>query len=148
MNKNNHKITTIILSVILAASLAVSLTACGGASSKDPSLDVDLTKMSATMVYSEVFDMMYKPEDYMGKKIKMQGELNAVYDEENNDIVFTCIIQDATQCCAQGVEFRLKEPPEVYPEGGSEITVVGTYDTYERDGTENCYLKDAAFLES
>ena len=141
MNKAPGKITAFILSLILL----LSITACG--SSPKDSNELDLTRMSATMVYSEVFDMLYKPEKYMGKTIKMRGALNAVYNEEDNSIIFACIIQDATACCEQGVEFRLSEEPDVYPQGGTEVTVVGTYDTYERDGEECCYLKDAVFLE-
>ncbi|MBQ9059808.1 MAG: hypothetical protein IJ128_01525 [Firmicutes bacterium] len=141
MNTAHYKLTVFIL----IFSLLFSLSACGG-SPKD-SNEIDLTRMSATMVYSEVFDMLYKPEEYMGKTIKMRGALNAVYNEEDNSIIFACIIQDAIACCEQGVEFRLKEEPDVYPEGGTEVTVVGTYDTYERDGEECCYIKDAVFVE-
>ena len=34
---------------------------------------VDLTALSSTMVYAEVFAMMSSPEDYVGKTVKMQG---------------------------------------------------------------------------
>ncbi|MBQ9015281.1 MAG: hypothetical protein IJ109_04110 [Firmicutes bacterium] len=141
MKKTHRRITAFILSVLLL----LSVTACAGTQKSDN--EIDLTTMSATMVYSEVFDMIYKPEEYMGKTIKMRGILNAVYNEEDNTIIFACIIQDATACCEQGVEFHLKEDPEEFPEGGTEVTVVGTYDTYERDGEEYCYLKDAVFLD-
>lgn len=36
-------------------------------------LDVDLTTLSSTMVYSEVYNMMYEPDRYLGKRIKMNG---------------------------------------------------------------------------
>ncbi len=39
-----------------------------------PGIDVDLTTLSGTMVYSEVFNMIANPEDYVGKTIKMQGQ--------------------------------------------------------------------------
>ena len=37
-------------------------------------VDVDLTRLSSTMVYSEVYNMMYAPDDYIGKTIKMTGQ--------------------------------------------------------------------------
>ena len=36
-------------------------------------VDADLTRLSSTMVYSEVYNMMYTPGDYIGKTIKMTG---------------------------------------------------------------------------
>ena len=37
-------------------------------------VDVDLTRLSSTMVYSEVYNMMNAPGDYIGKTIKMTGQ--------------------------------------------------------------------------
>jgi len=34
-------------------------------------IDVDLTEMSSTMIYSEVNNIMTNPDDYMGKTIKI-----------------------------------------------------------------------------
>lgn len=34
---------------------------------------IDLTAMSSTMVFAEVFNMTTHPEDYVGKTVKMQG---------------------------------------------------------------------------
>ncbi|MBO6282705.1 MAG: hypothetical protein J6M63_02110, partial [Pseudobutyrivibrio sp.] len=36
----------------------------------DPSVDLDLTTLSSTMVYSEVFNMMMEPMAYEGQTIK------------------------------------------------------------------------------
>ena len=44
------------------------------------------------------------------------------------------IIQDATACCAQGMEFVLTDEysyPDDYPDEGSEITVMAVFDTYQ-----------------
>ena len=57
--------------------------------------DVDLTTLSSTMVYSEVYNMMYEPDRYVGKRIKMNGQF-AVYEDPNTGAVYTaCIIMDA-----------------------------------------------------
>lgn len=38
-----------------------------------PTVDVDLTKLSSTMVYSEVYNMMNSPKEYVGKTVRMYG---------------------------------------------------------------------------
>lgn len=109
-------------------------------------LDVDLTTLSSTMVYSEVYNMMYEPNRYVGKRIKMNGQF-AVYEDPNTGAVYTaCIIMDATACCSQGLEFVLageKTYPDDYPELGSEITVTGTFQLYDENGATYCHLVDA-----
>ena len=109
-------------------------------------LDVDLTALSSTMVYSEVYNMMYEPDRYVGKRIKMNGQF-AVYEDPNTGAVYTaCIIMDATACCSQGLEFVLadeKTYPDDYPERGSESTVTGVFQLYDENGTTYCHLVDA-----
>ena len=109
-------------------------------------LDVDLTTLSSTMVYSEVYNMMYEPDRYVGKRIKMNGQF-AVYEDPDTGAVYTaCIIMDATACCSQGLEFVLageKTYPNDYPELGSEITVTGTFQLYDENGATYCHLVDA-----
>ena len=112
--------------------------------------DVDLTTLSSTMVYSEVYNMMYEPDRYLGKRIKMNGQF-AVYENPNTGAVYTaCIIMDATACCSQGLEFVLAGEhsyPADYPEPGTEITVVGTFHTYEENGYMDYHLADAEMTE-
>lgn len=96
-------------------------------------IDIDLTKLSSTMVYSEVYNMMYNAPDYVGKVVKMRGLYSLYYDEGTGKYYHACIIQDATACCAQGIEFELTEDyrfPEDYPEVNDEVCVTGTFDIY------------------
>ena len=112
-------------------------------------LDVDLTILSSTMVYSEVYNMMVSPADYVGKTVKMGGTFAYYHDEAADQYYFACIIQDATACCAQGIEFELVgDPvfPDDFPAAGSTITVVGVFDTYMEDGYQYCTLREARFV--
>lgn len=124
----------------------------GGAPSEGKSkdgIDLDLTTFSSTMVYSEVLGMLYEPDSYMGKVVKMKGNFSVYHDDVTGKDYFACIIQDATACCAQGIEFRLKgDPkyPEGYPEEGAEITVVGTFSTYMEGNDMYLTLKEATLL--
>lgn len=112
-------------------------------------IDVDLTSLSSTMVYSEVYNMMYEPDNYIGKTIKMDGLFTSYHDESTGNYYFACIIQDATACCAQGMEFVLTDDysyPDDYPEEGGPITVVGVFDTYMEGDYMYCTLKDASLM--
>lgn len=111
-------------------------------------VDVDLTVLNSTMVYAEVYNIMMSPEDYIGKVIKMNGLFYPGTDQEQTQFYPACLIQDATACCAQGIEFLLPGAsyPEDYPAIGSPITVSGTFATYEEDGVLYCHLINAALV--
>lgn len=104
-------------------------------------VDVDLTTLSSTMVYSEVYSMLVEPERYEGKTVRMAGGYSAFLDQDTGAIYRVCMIADATACCAQGMEFILTN--DSYPEMESDITVVGTFQTYMEKGTKYCHLVDA-----
>ena len=119
-------------------------------------VDVDLTILSSTMVYSEVYNMLYfYPEDYYGKNVKMTGQFNVYQWVDESGIVadmpvaYACIISDATACCAEGVEFVLEGDytyPDDYPELGTEITVIGEFQSYEENGVTWYHLVNARMV--
>ena len=119
-------------------------------------VDVDLTVLSSTMVYSEVYNMLYfYPEDYYGKTVKMTGLFNVYQWVDENGVVldmpvaYACIISDATACCAEGVEFVLEGDltyPDDYPELGAEITVIGEFQPYEENGMTWYHLINARMV--
>lgn len=115
----------------------------------DETVDYDLTQMSSDMVYATVYQMMVTPEEYEGKTFRIDGNFYATYYEATKKYYFYCVIQDATACCAQGMEFIWDDGshiyPDEYPEDNAEIVVEGTFETYREDGDENlyCRLSDA-----
>lgn len=109
-------------------------------------IDVDLTTLSSTMVYSEVYNMMCEPDKYMGKVVKMKGEFAIYQDETTGKLYFACIVSDATACCAQGIEFERSGNctyPDDYPEVGEDATIIGVFETYEENGYSYLRLKNA-----
>lgn len=109
-------------------------------------IDVDLTQLSSTMVYSEVYNMMVTPNDYVGKTVKMKGQFTIYEDPETNAIYYAVVIADTAACCSQGLEFVWKGEhsyPDDYPELGDEITVIGEFQLYEEEGNSYCHLVDA-----
>lgn len=112
-------------------------------------IDVDLSSMSGTIAYSQVYDMLYNPSRYEGKIVKMQGPFSVFYSNETKLYYPAVIIKDATACCSQGIEFVLYGNPDYpsgYPQAGSEITVVGEFEIYYEGTKMFCHLIDAMIL--
>ena len=115
-------------------------------------VEVDLTVLSSTMVYSEVYNMLYNdPAHYLGKTVKAKGTFSLyqlVTDGvlQPDPVAYACIIADATACCAEGMEFVLEGDytyPDDYPELGAEITVIGEFQSYEENGMTWYHLVNA-----
>ena len=109
-------------------------------------VDLDLSTLSGTVVYSQVFDMMMEPEVYLGQKVRMKGKFNYFQDPETQQEYFMAVIADATACCAQGIEFVWKGEhtyPWDYPPIDTEITVTGIFGTYVEDGYSYLQLSEA-----
>ena len=108
-------------------------------------VDYDLTAMSSDMVYATVYQMMILPEDYEGKTFRMEGNFYATYYEPTQSYYYYCIIQDATACCVQGLEFVWGDGshkyPDEYPEEYTDVVVEGTFETYREEGDENLYCR-------
>lgn len=138
-------------SILLLLTLLLVLSACGkqsetaAAGNTQGKVDVDLTALSSTMVYFEVYNMLTMPENYVGKTVKMTGGYSSFLDESTGTVYRVCMIADAAACCAQGMEFVLKDDME-YPEMEADITVVGTFQLYEENGTTYCHLVDAKII--
>ena len=108
--------------------------------------DVDLTQLSGTMVYAEVNQMMVSPESYIGKTVRMSGAFDYFHDESAGRYYLACIVQDATACCAQGIEFVPAGDfryPDDFPEVGETICVAGVFDTYTEGEYRYCTLRNA-----
>ena len=115
-------------------------------------VDVDLTVLSSTMVYSEVYNMLYNdPAHYLGKTVKAKGAFS-IYQLVTDGVLqpdpvsYACIISDAAACCAEGMEFVLEGDytyPDDYPELGAEITVIGEFQSYEENGMTWYHLVNA-----
>ena len=112
-------------------------------------IDLDLTRLSSTMVYSEVYNMMNSPEQYVGKMIRMNGKLAVYKYPERN--YYTCIIADATACCQQGVEFLWAgnhKYPDDYPNEGDGIIVTGIFEIYYEGENKYVQLRDASLIKA
>lgn len=120
------------------------------ASNEAEGIDIDLTKLSSTMVYAEVFSMMTNSKEYVGKTIRMRGYFSYYHNKPTDTYYFACLIKDATACCAQGIEFVLagnNSFPDDYPRPGDEITVTGVFEPYLEDNYTFYHIANAVYSE-
>ena len=115
-------------------------------------IDIDLTRLKGNMIFSQVNRMIYEPEEFIGKTVRMAGRFAFAYgyDEEGEvdpeRVYFACIIPDATACCSSGIEFDRAGDwryPDDYPNEGDDITVTGVFELYEEDGFGYVHLVNA-----
>ena len=146
-----------IISSVLLFVLLLTLCACGSGAAGDAAaddaaaanatapaaIDLDLTQLSSTLVYSEVYNIMTEQEAYLGKTIRMEGECLSAYYEPTDTTYYSVVIQDATACCAQGIEYVLSDGQD-YPADGNNATVTGRFESYDEEGTVWYHLVDAS----
>lgn len=111
-------------------------------------VDFDLTAMGSDMVYATVNDMMTYPGTYVGKVVRMTGPFYHSRDDVHGADYYYVIVQDATACCAQGLEFVWGDGthawPGDYPAENEEVVVTGVFETYTERTLDYIHLVDAS----
>ncbi len=108
-------------------------------------VDIDLTTLSSSMVYAQVYDFLVNPADYEGKLIRVEGEFVSQYYDVTDMVYNFVIVNDATGCCPQGLEFSPSSNIEL-PESGTMISIVGEFVPYDENGNQY-YRIDASSLK-
>lgn len=120
----------------------------------DPTVDVDLTVLSANMVYAEVYNMMMDPDSYLGMTIKVSGPYYPLYYDGTGNYYHYVMIEDALSCCQNGMEFIWDEGshtyPDEYPKEDDIVEIVGEFKSYKEEGYIYYYLdiEEYSILES
>ena len=121
----------------------------GSVNAPEAAVDVDLSVMDSDMIYATVYQMMSDPEQYVGKTFRIEGKFYVTYDEMTKNQYYYCVIKDATECCAQGLEFVWGDGshiyPDEYPTDGTEVIVDGTFELYTENDSRYCRLANADF---
>jgi hypothetical protein len=108
------------------------------------SIDIDLTQMNATMIYSVIYDILINPDSYYGKSILVDGYFDTMMNDELGVRYYFIVVPDATACCVQGLEFTLpdgKVYPDDYPAVNENIRIKGVIDRYAEEGQYYTYIK-------
>lgn len=129
------------LFLLIGITCLMLFTGCKERKNAEALIDVDLTALSSTMVFAEVYNIMFHAEDYVGKTVKVQGQYAAYYFPEADQYYHAVIVADALACCAQGLEFvwdGSHQYPEDYPAPFTQIEISGVF-RMGQDG-ENSYI--------
>ena len=152
----------ILRGILCILSVAMLLCACACAGKEAPAaedsaaetkaeattapIDLDLSAMSGTVVYSQILNMMNDPRPFLNKVIKVAGYYTYFEDTTLGNIYHACMIPDATACCSQGLEFVWAGNhtwPADYPAETTDIVVTGRLEMYEENGSSYLHLVDA-----
>ena len=143
-----HRILFLLL-IVTISTLSVCLPANAESIPDYQKVDLDLSKMSGTIVYSQIYNIMYTPDDYIGKIIRLSGYYDVFEEPDTGNVYFACIVPDATACCAQGIEFVRADAaqyPQDYPEPGTDIQVTGRLEPYTDNGIDYLHLVDSVLV--
>lgn len=137
-----------IIRTCLIVSCSFLLCACSGKAGgarETAEADIDLTQLSKTMVYSELYNMLMNPRDYTGKSVKLKGAYYASFSEESNMYCHNVLVSDVSACCEAGIRFIWDndehEYPDEYPVNMSEVEVTGTFKIHNQGGHDQGYLE-------
>ena len=101
---------------------------------EDEDVDLDISKLSSMLVYSQVVSMLDAPDQYLDKTIKIKGQYYALYYEPMQQYCHYVVVGDASMCCQAGIEFIWNGDhthPDDYPEEQKTIEIVGLFSSYE-----------------
>ena len=111
-----------------------------------PEPDLDLVRMSSTVRYSQIFDLMQNPAAHTGQVVRVRGFYRTSFLKETGARYHACFVTDAAACCQQGIEFVATNAPAYprdYPDVGMPILVQGVVATYAEGGNTYVHLRDA-----
>jgi hypothetical protein len=105
-------------------------------------IDVDLTALSDVMQQAMLLNIVTKPENYLGKTMKIEGEYDSWCP---GNVPIDCshfiLFSDAAACCKTGFEFRCNDgKTNNYPEKDAKIRIVGVISSYKMSGRSLYYL--------
>lgn len=109
---------------IAVVTFIMSLLLISGCAEEKKIFDYDLTEASATIVFSQVYDMLINPEFYEDKTFKIEGELQFFEHPITGEMLYFIVVMDATGCCPQGIEVMFNEVNA--PDKFCNIVVEGT----------------------
>ena len=146
MKKTVRTFALLLAVAVLAACPLPASSAETADTGEEPFIDLDLSRMSGTIVYAQVYNLLSDPAPWLGKTIRMTGYYSFYDDQERGIVYHACVIPDATACCSAGIEFVRDGDyawPVDYPEAGTDIMVTGRLEMYQEDGYDYLHLLDA-----
>lgn len=103
----------------------------------------DLSLMSTTMAYAQMYAMLMSPEEYVGQTVRVKGQYYPLMDDQGVTLFHGVIVSDIAACCEVGLEFILtgNPPPSAYPTPMSVVEMTGLFDLCNEDGQKIAVLR-------
>ena len=101
---------------------------------------IDLTKLGATILYAQVYNMLMEADNFNGTRIKMDGTYYENTDIEQGPPFQCIIVTDITGCCSAGFDVLKANDSIKFPKHLSQVEVEGTFTVKEEDGITRTYL--------
>lgn len=100
-------------------------------------IDFDLSRLTGTMAYASVGNIMQEADKHVGKTIRMRGMYNAIDDPNGEGKLHFALVFDNAACCELGVELlsTSRQKKIDYPSLSSLIEVTGVLDVCS-DGSQ------------
>lgn len=132
---------------ILVILLAMMLSGCS--QKKEEKETLDLSLLNDTMAYSQLINIIKEPEEYLGTPVIVKGIYTAPFNGFSHQYNYTVTIQDNTQCCAQGIEFIMKDENDLdkLPQEGETVKISGVLELFEEGKHSYCIISDAQLTE-
>ena len=97
-------------------------------------VDMDLTLVNQMMVYTQVFYMIQKPQDYVEKTIRLPGTCTITKNRYTQERHYNCNVSDANGCCATMIRFNMADGNQLPPRNGEPITIRGRFELVSEGG--------------
>lgn len=107
-------------------------------------IQVDISRLSETMAYAQMFTIVTKPAEYVGQTTRVKGTYVPIQDPTREGLYYHfLVVADMQACCEIGVEFFLEghRYPDDYPPQYSTIEVEGKFEMCSVAGQEHICLK-------
>ena len=140
------KVLTVLLAFCMLFSVTLCLCACddeedvqGAETSKtvtEKKVDIDCTKLSSTLAYNKVYQIMYDPTEFAGQRVKIKGTFSKGTITGGGNQHYFVDVYDNTACCSAWLTFTWSGHayPDEFPTNGEEITVTGKITTFTENG--------------
>lgn len=118
--------------------------------SDEDGIDIDLTNLSTTMLFSEIYNIVVNFEEYSGKYIKITGVFGEYKDLISQEYFPAIFISDATACCVQSFALEFLDYSEIENlQEDDKITIVGKIElAREVNGNPMYYKLTNAYLKN
>lgn len=101
----------------------------------------DLSRLSATMAYAQLYTMLTEPEQFVGQSVKIRGQYSPTINDSGVTQYHGVVVYDSAACCELGIEFLPTGSQQLYPAPGSLIEMTGLFDICNDGGQKFCCLR-------